>query len=143
MSRGVRIAFVSNNTFVFEVHPGVLEGTTLASVVSVVAGDHVLWGENDVVATFDASSVGENFRGGESPAGTASGLVSDGVDTVGPLGSGVERSGESDEVSKDVGFNIGSLWNVNYTTLKWLRRGGLRGSFLIPCILVFLQRTCN
>jgi len=51
-----------------EIVPSFVEITTVATVVRGVTRDHILWGEDDVVTTFDASSVGEDFRGRESPA---------------------------------------------------------------------------
>jgi len=100
----VRVAGVRDDTGAGEVVPGLVEVTTLAAVVGPVAGDHVLWGEDDVVATFDAGSVGEDLRGRESPAGAASGLVSDGVDARWPLVLGVERGWEGDEILQDLGL---------------------------------------
>jgi hypothetical protein len=70
--------------------PGFVKITTVATVVGGIAGDHVLWGEDNVVTTFDTGSVGENFGGGESPAGTTSLLISDGVHAAWPLVNSVE-----------------------------------------------------
>lgn len=95
---GVWVTGVSDDTGVVEIVPGLVEVTTLATVVGSIARDHILWGEDDVVTTFDASSVGENLGGGESPAGTASGLISNGVHAAWPLVDGVEAGWESDEV---------------------------------------------
>jgi len=101
---GVWVASVRDDTSGGEVVPSLVEVTTLATVVGSVTGDHVLWGEDNVVTTFDAGSIGEDLRGGESPAGTTSGLVSDGVDARWPLVLGVEGVWESDEVSQDLGL---------------------------------------
>jgi len=87
---GVWVTGVRDDTSGSEVVPGLVEVTTLATVVLSITRDHILWGKDDIVTTFDASSVGENFRGGESPAGTASGLVSNGVHAAWPLVDGVE-----------------------------------------------------
>lgn len=95
---GVWVASVGDDTSRLEVVPGFVKVTTLATVVRGITRDHILWGEDDVVTTFDASSVGENLGGGESPAGTASGLISNGVHAAWPLVDGVEAGWESDEV---------------------------------------------
>jgi len=100
-SRGVWVASVGDNTSLMEIVPSFVKVTTLATVVSSITRDHILWGEDDVVTTTDASSVRKNFGGGESPAGTASGLISDGVHARWPLVDGVEAGWESDEVSED------------------------------------------
>merc|ERR1719473_609569 len=84
-ARGVGIARVGNDTGVGKVIPSLGEISTLTGVVGFVTRDHILWGEDYVVTTFDAGSVGENLRGGESPAGTASGLISNGVHAAWPL----------------------------------------------------------
>ena len=96
---GVWVTGIRDNTSRVEIVPSFVEVTTLATVVGGITRDHILWGEDDVVTTFDASSVGENFGGGESPAGTASGLISDSVHAAWPLVNGVEAGWESDEVS--------------------------------------------
>jgi len=55
-----------------------------------------LGGEDDIDGTVggNAESVGEDFRGSEGPAASAVTLISDGVDTSGPLFRGVEISGD-------------------------------------------------
>jgi hypothetical protein len=92
-----------------EVVPSFVEITTLATVVGFVTRDHILWGKDDVVTTFDAGSVGEDLRGGESPAGTASGLISNGVHAAWPLVDSVEVVWEGDEVSEDLSL-LGWHW---------------------------------
>ena len=101
---GVWVTGIRDNTSGVEVVPSFVEVTTLATVVRSITRDHILWGEDDVVTTFDASSVGENFGGGESPTGTASGLVSDGVHAAWPLVKSGEGVWKSDELSEDLSF---------------------------------------
>jgi hypothetical protein len=103
-TRGVWVASVSDDTSLVEIVPSFVEVTTLATEVGAITRDHILWGEDNVVTTFDAGSVREDLRGGESPAGTASGLISDGVDARWPLVDGVEAGWESDEISD--GFSL-------------------------------------
>jgi hypothetical protein len=103
----VRITGIRDDTSSLEVLPGLVEVTTLTSHVGAVTGDHVLWGEDDVVTTFDAGSVGENLRGGESPAGTTSLLVSDGMHAAWPLVDGVERGWDGDVIFQDLSFLTG------------------------------------
>jgi len=107
---GVWVASVRDDTSGVEVVPSLVEVTTLATVVGSVTRDHILWGEDDVVTTFDASSVRENLGGGESPAGTASGLISNGVHAAWPLVDGVEVVWESDEVSEDLSLLRWHWW---------------------------------
>jgi len=109
-SRGVWVASVRDDTSSSEVVPSFVEVTTLATVVRGVTRDHILWGKDDIVTTFDAGSVGEDLRGGESPAGTASSLVSDGVHAAWPLVDGVESSWEGDEVFEDLSFLRWHWW---------------------------------
>jgi hypothetical protein len=90
-----------------EIVPSFVKVSTLATVVSSITRDHVLWGEDDVVTTTDASSVRKNLGSGESPAGTASGLISDGVHARWPLVDGVEAGWEGDEVFE------------NFSLLRW------------------------
>ena len=109
VSGGIWVALIGNDTCVSEVVPSLCKVTTLASIVGFVTRDHILWGEDDVVTTFDASSVGENLGGGESPAGSASGLISDGVHAAWPLVDGVEVVWESDVVSENLSL-LGWHW---------------------------------
>jgi hypothetical protein len=93
--RGIREAAVSDETIADDEIPGEQRNTTVASVVQdVVAREEVLGREDNVDATVggNAESVGEDFRGSESPAGSAVTLISNGVDTSGPLFRGVEIS---------------------------------------------------
>lgn len=71
----------------------------------MVAGDEVLRGEHhiDAAAGLDSEAVGKHLRGGESPARTAAGLVTDGVDVLGPLLTGVKRGGDIVHVDVIVG----------------------------------------
>jgi len=124
-TRGVWVASVSNDTSLVEVVPSLVEVTTLATVVGAITRDHILWGEDNVVTTFDAGSVREDLRGGESPAGTASGLVSDGVDARWPLVDGVEAGWESDEILNDLsllGWH-GWEWSEDGTEVESLDLG--------------------
>jgi len=107
---GVWVASVRDDTSGGEVVPSLVEVTTLATVVGFVTRDHILWGEDNVVTTFDASSVRKNLRGGESPAGTASGLISNGVHAAWPLVDGVEVVWESDVVSEDLSLLRWHWW---------------------------------
>jgi hypothetical protein len=109
-SRGVWVASVRDDTRGVEVVPSLVEITTLATVVGGITRDHILWGKDDVVTTFDASSVRKNLRGGESPAGTASGLISNGVHARWPLVNGVESGWESDVVSEDLSLLRWHWW---------------------------------
>jgi len=109
-ARGVWVAGVRDDTSIVEVVPSFVEVTTLATVVGRITRDHILWGEDDVVTTFDAGSVREDLRGGESPAGTASGLVPDGVHAAWPLVDGVEAGWEGDEVLEDLSLLGGHWW---------------------------------
>jgi len=109
-TRGVWVASVSDDTSLVKVVPGFVEVTTLATVVGAIARDHILWGKDSVVTTFDAGSVREDLRGGESPAGTASSLVSDGVHAAWPLVDGIEAGWESDEVSESLSLLRWHWW---------------------------------
>jgi len=103
-SRGVGEAGVVDDTSVLHELPGVLKVATTTAVVSGVAGDQPLRREDDVDLAVggNAESVGESLSGTEGPAGTALLLVSDGVDAVGPLGSGVERVGDGGSVGDNL-----------------------------------------
>jgi len=95
--RSIGEAAVSEETITDEEPPGEQGDTTVATVVhDVVAGEEVLGGEDDIDGSVggDAESVGEDFRGSEGPAASAVTLISDGVDTSGPLFRGVEISGD-------------------------------------------------
>lgn len=64
-------AAVSDETVSADEPPGEEGSTTVATVIQdVVAGEEVLRGEDDIDATVggDTESVGEDFRGSESPA---------------------------------------------------------------------------
>jgi len=65
---------------------------TVATVGGLVARDNLLLGEGEELATLEEVSTLDSAGGGEGPAGTASGLVLDGVD--GTLGSPVDGVGE-------------------------------------------------
>lgn len=88
----VWLALVSGNTILFEVLPWSIEVTTVASVISLVARDHVLWGKNNVNATTrsNTESVWKSFWSTESPARAAWCLVSNIVDTTRPFLSWIE-----------------------------------------------------
>jgi hypothetical protein len=93
--RSIREAAVSDETIADDEIPGEQRNTTVASVVQdVVAREEVLGREDNIDATVggNAESVGEDFRGSESPAGSAVTLISNGVDTSGPLFRGIEIS---------------------------------------------------
>jgi len=95
--RSIGEAAVGDETITDDEPPGEQGDTTVASVIQdVVAREEVLGREDDIDATVggNAESVGEDFRGSESPAGSAVALISDGVDTSGPLFRGVEVSGD-------------------------------------------------
>jgi hypothetical protein len=97
VGRSIGEAAVSEETVADEEPPGEQGDTTVATVVhDVVAGKEVLGGEDDIDGSVggNAESVGEDFRGSEGPAASAVTLISDGVDTSGPLFRGVEISGD-------------------------------------------------
>jgi hypothetical protein len=95
--RSVGEAAVSEETIADEEPPGEQGNTTVATVIhDVVAREEILRREDNIDATVggNAESVREGFRGSEGPATTAVTLISDGVDTSGPLFRGVEISGD-------------------------------------------------
>jgi hypothetical protein len=95
--RSIREAAVSDETIADDEIPGEQGNTTVASVVQdVVAREEVLGREDNIDALVrgNAESVGEDFRSSESPAGSAVTLISNVVDTSGPLFRGVEISGD-------------------------------------------------
>jgi len=100
-ARSVWVARVRDDTSASKVRPSFGKVTTLTSKVGFVTRDHILWGEDDVVTTFDASSIRKNLRGGESPAGTASGLISDGMHASGPLISRIKGAWDGDVIFQD------------------------------------------
>jgi hypothetical protein len=97
VGRSVWEAAISDETVADDEPPGEEGNTTVASVVhDVVAREEVLGRKDDVDARVggNAESVGEDFRSSEGPATSAVTLISDGVDTSGPLCRGVERGGD-------------------------------------------------
>lgn len=91
-----------DNTRKDKVVPGSVEVATFAAVVDRIAADHVLGREDDIdfSSRGNAKSVGQGSSGRESPARTTVLLVSDGVDALGPLLSGIEAIRDS---SKSLG----------------------------------------
>lgn len=109
-SRGVWITSIRDDTWVFKIIPAFVKVTTIAAVVTSITRDHILWGKYNVLTTFNTGSIRENFRGGESPTGTTSGLISDGVHAAWPLVDRVEWVWESDEISKNFCFLTWHWW---------------------------------
>jgi hypothetical protein len=69
--RSIGEASISDETVSADEPPGEEGSTTVATVIQdVVAGEEVLWGEDDIDASVrgNTESVGEDFSGSESPA---------------------------------------------------------------------------
>lgn len=82
-----------------EVVEGVALPATVAAVRGLVAGDDLLLGEGEELTGLEEVGTLNGAGGGESPAGTASGLVLDGVN--GTLGSPVDGIGELGVIEDD------------------------------------------
>lgn len=89
---GVRVVRLELLRVLLKVVEGVGLPATVATIGGLVARDNLLLGEGEELAGLEEVSTLDGAGGGEGPAGTASGLVLDGVD--GTLGSPVDLSGE-------------------------------------------------
>lgn len=91
-SRGVGVNLVSDSTFLLKVLESVVKESTSTSVVIAVTGNKLLRGENDIDFSvwLNGKSVAKSLGGTKGPAGSAPSLVSNRVDVVSPLISGVK-----------------------------------------------------
>jgi len=82
-TRGVWGTLLRDGTFSGQELPGQVQVATIATVVALVAGDNVLWGQLNIGVGLggNTESVGHGRGSRDSPAGTAAGLISDWANT--------------------------------------------------------------
>jgi hypothetical protein len=114
----VRETRISNNSSVGHVSPGHGKISSIASLVDVITSNQVLSWEDNINSTIrgNGKSIGKSFGGSEGPAWSALLLISDGMDVIGPLFSGIE-SGR------------GTVWDLRGLETKWFTDDGAHKSF--------------